>query len=147
MINYKGAGLKNIWLANGYEVKDTKYGTATAVEDVEGLHRAIGQSILNSKPKLSGEEFRFFRKELNMSQQAAGNMLGYEAQTVAIWEKEDKVPKSADLLIRGLYTEKVIHENVALGELIDCVNQMDVTIEEDKRVFTDTESGWVPIAA
>ena len=147
MLNYRGAGLENVWLLNGYKVKETKYGTATSVEDIEGLHNAIGQSILNSKPKLSGEEFRFFRKEMGMSQQVVADKMGCEAQTVANWEKEDRAPKSADLLIRALYTEIVIHENVEINKLIECVNTMDAIVNEGKRVFQETETGWTVNAA
>jgi len=37
--------------------------------DVEGLHKLIG-TIIAKRPKLSGKELQFLRKEMEMSQRA-----------------------------------------------------------------------------
>jgi hypothetical protein len=37
MYGYDDAGLRNVWLANGYTVRKTRYGKAVAIENVGGL--------------------------------------------------------------------------------------------------------------
>ena len=51
MIRYRGACLPNIWLENGYIEKETPYGEAVAVEDVQGLYSAIDKEM----KRLGGE--------------------------------------------------------------------------------------------
>jgi len=36
MYHYTDAGLKNVWLTNGYQQQNTPYGRVVAVQDVEG---------------------------------------------------------------------------------------------------------------
>lgn len=42
LFHYTSCGLRNIHLRNGFQEKEAPYGRAIAVQDVEGLHRAIG---------------------------------------------------------------------------------------------------------
>lgn len=142
MFKYKGCGLKNIYLSNGYIEKKTHYGKVVSIEDVEGLHRAIGSFLIKNKEKLSGAEFRFLRKEMNMSQKTFGELIGVEGQSVAIWEKLGKIPKYADLFIRLFYMGRVIHENTVICELVDRLNEMDQQ-ENQKFIFKETDSGWI----
>ena len=37
---YTESGLTNVWLANGYTIRKTKYGEGVSVQDVDGLTRA-----------------------------------------------------------------------------------------------------------
>ena len=41
MIRYNDAGLRNVWLQNGYAEKRTAYGKGLVIEDVEGLAHAV----------------------------------------------------------------------------------------------------------
>ena len=47
MIRYHDAGLRNVWLQNGYEEKRTAYGKGLVIEDVEGL--AAGRAGLRAR--------------------------------------------------------------------------------------------------
>lgn len=57
--HYTACGLDNVWLANGYKVKATRHGHAVAVDDVDGLHQLIAQTLIDKPVSLSGKEFRF----------------------------------------------------------------------------------------
>ncbi|WP_201779592.1 helix-turn-helix domain-containing protein [Azospirillum thiophilum] len=87
MYHYTECGLPNVWLANGVKPHATPYGEAMVIENVEGLHRAIGMQLVHRKPYLTGCEFRFLRKELDLSQNALAGYFGNDAQSVALWEK------------------------------------------------------------
>lgn len=115
MYHYLECGLKQVWLSNGYRRVDTPYGEATEIENVEELHRAIARTLM-TRPRLSGAEFRFLRRELNLSQAALAEMLGNSEQSVALWEKGRGAPKWADRLIRAFYREHA-EGNARLNEI------------------------------
>ncbi len=137
--HYTESVLNNIYLLNGFEVVDTPYGKATSVEDVEGLHKLIG-SHLCMKQKLTGEEFRFLRKEMGLSQSGLGKILGVTDQALAKWEKNGRVPLTADRFIRLLYLES-INENIKIKSFIDQINETDR--DEFLRFEIEaTDQGW-----
>ena len=121
--HYTDSGLRNIWLVSGFDVVETEYGTAVAIHDVAGLHRAIGETLAK-KAWLTGAEVRFLRKEMDMSQRALGQLLGNTDQAVAKWEKLGKVPKTADRMIRLIYLEH-IGGNVPIRQTIERINDTD----------------------
>ncbi|MEE9869405.1 MAG: hypothetical protein PBV86_01370 [Delftia lacustris] len=106
MYHYTDGGLRNVWLANGYEVRKTPFGEAVAIRDLEGLSEAICRALVEKAKPLTKTEFRYIRTSgLLLSQANLGSALGVDAQTVARWEKETKIPKMADKMIRLIYLE------------------------------------------
>lgn len=145
MYHYTDSGLRNVWLANGYHELETEYGKAVSIENIEGLHRALGESLAKHKSRLTGAEFRFLRKELGLSQAKFGQAFDYDAQTVALWERKGRVPKWADRMIRLMYLESIA-QGSKVKELIDRLNDLDRT-EAEMRVFQETKKGWMQKAA
>jgi DNA-binding transcriptional regulator YiaG len=141
MYNYVGCGLRNVWLVNGFEIRETPYGESVAIENVLGLHRAIGEWLINSSGRLSGPEFRFLRKEQELSQRSLGDVLGADEQSVARWEKgRQRVPKWADHFVRGLYNQ-YINGDGTLKELIDRINSLEERRHEGLK-FSLNHSHW-----
>lgn len=103
MYHYTDGGLRNTWLANGYERMDTPYGKAVSIQDAPGLTRAICKALIRKNSKLTGAEFRYLRQAILMSQAALGKALGRTDQAIAGWEKTSKVPKFADQMLRVFY--------------------------------------------
>ena len=137
--HYTEGGLINIWLANGYTVRKTKYGNGVSIHDVDGLHRAIAHTLAN-KPHLTGAEGRFLRKEMGMSQRGLGELLGVTDQAVALWEKKGRLPKTADRLLRLIYVE---HEggNVPIRATIQRINDIDQQGDE-QIIAEETKGRW-----
>lgn len=105
---YKSCGLSNIYLAGGFTRHKTRYGDGVSVVNVEGLHRAIGEWIICSEASLSGEQIRFLRKEMKLTQEGLAELVKLSAQQVARWEKgEFEIPGSADILVRALYKQYI----------------------------------------
>ncbi|MGO4780652.1 helix-turn-helix domain-containing protein, partial [Lysobacter sp. 2RAB21] len=101
MYRYVGCGLPNVFLRNGYEMVKTPYGEGVTIHDLDGLHQALGSTIVGSPDPLSGAEFRFIRTELELSQKMLGQLLGCNEQAVARWEKgRSKVDAPAERLLR-----------------------------------------------
>jgi len=134
MYHYIESGLRNIWLTNGYTVKKTPYGEAVSIQDAEGLHRLIG-SIIARRPRLSGPELRFLRKEMSMSQKALADFVGTTEQSVSLWERRGRVPKAEDRLIKLAYLEMIDkHGNVKIKDTINRLNELDNTTFEQLKL-------------
>lgn len=85
--HYTECGLNNIYLVNGYKFIETPRGKSVSINDIDGLHKAIGLLLVTSKKDLSGEEIRFLRLELLMSQNTLAKLLGVSEQAIRRWEK------------------------------------------------------------
>ena len=139
MYHYTESGLQNVWLKNGYIVRNTPYGKGVSIHDLEGLHKAICLALTRS-PKLTGAEFRFLRKELGMSQRGIASLLGTTEQNVSLWERRGRVPKVTDRLIKLIYLEHV-NQNVKIRELIERLNEQDTKAQEKLR-FETSDQEW-----
>ena len=107
MYHYTDGGLRNIWLTNGFERLETRYGEALTIQDLPGLTRAICKALIRKNSKLTGAEFRYLRQAMLMSQASLGRTLGRTDQAIAGWEKNSKVPKFADQMLRVVYAAHV----------------------------------------
>jgi len=139
MYHYTESGLPNVWLTNGYKVRKYEDGDAVAIADAFGLNMAIGRRLA-AKGYLTGKEFRFLRKELDLSQNRLANWIGLSEDMVSKWERLGRVPKMACRFIQGIYLEK-IDGNVKITEMVERLANLDREIE-DRMVFEDTTAGW-----
>lgn len=138
---YRECGLDNVYLLNGFTIKETRYGRAVSIGDVDGLHRALGDYLVHEKKNLSGAEVRFLRHELGLSQKALGMLLGKSDQTLARWEKEKgRIDGAADRLLRLLYQQHT-GQSEEMKSLLEWLSDLDDPIEEEIR-FEDTDQGW-----
>jgi putative transcriptional regulator len=145
--HYRESGLTNVYLVNGYEVIDSAYGKGVSIQDVDGLHAAIGLSLVRHAQELTGEEVRFLRHELDLSQAALAGLLGVEGQTVARWEKgQTKIPGPAQRLLGSLYEESVV-ENTSVSALLKRLSDLDADLHRLLTLAFSKDGAWVPCAA
>lgn len=140
---YTECGLDNIYLMNGFKFRNTPRGKAVSINDVDGLHKAIGLYLVTNKKDLSGVEVRFLRDEMLMSQYTLGKLLGVSDQAVRRWEGgKVEIPKPSEFLLRLLYREHVCDKSgkisATLKEIADLENQMS----DQPILFKDTAKGW-----
>jgi transcriptional regulator with XRE-family HTH domain len=116
---------------------------------VHGLHRAIAMLLTKTNQSLSGSQFRFLRKELELSQEMLGKLLGYtDGQQIAKWEKGARLPKLIDGTIRKLYLESIDEKNIAFNVILKKLQEFDSDHHNAKLIFSDTpKKGWVARAA
>jgi len=137
--HYTESGLTNVWLANGFTIRKTKYGEGVSIHDVDGLHRSVAQALAN-KPRLTGAEVRFLRKEMGLSQRGLGELVGVTDQAVALWERKGRLPKTADRLLRLIYIE---HDkgNAPIRTTIRRINDMD-SQEHGQIIAQEDKGNW-----
>ena len=139
--HYRECGLTNIHLLNGFTYKETRHGRVVSIQDMDGLHRAIGTHLAKEKRALTGAELRFFRIELGLSQTMLGMLLGKTGQSVASWEKgQSRIDATADRVVRLLYNQQT-GANEGIRSALQELAALDDSAEEEV-CFEDTDEGW-----
>ncbi len=142
MYHYRGAGLDNVYLINGYH--EVEYGdeVATSVVNVEGLHKAIATVVICQSDRLTGQEIRFFRNEMNMPQAALADLMDIDVQTIANWEKGiHEISGPADKLLRLFAGEQLLNSKSKIGKLLKQFAVVNNHLVE-KLCFKETAEGW-----
>lgn len=105
-MQYPAGPLKNVWLRNGYELLEDKWGSTIKYVDLAGLARALLNAVMEKPGRLSGGELAYLRQKLDLSQSQCANLLGVEEQTLSLWERgKHPVPQACDALFRKICVE------------------------------------------
>ena len=141
MYHFTDGGLRNVWLKNGYMEKDTPYGKAVSFYDLPGLTKTICDALVRKPGKLNSAEFRYIRNAMELSQRSLGKLLGCSEQAVAKWEKQGRIPKAEDFLIRRIYAEKLggdreIEAVVEMLNAIDGISHSKIIVSQDHEKWT-----------
>lgn len=145
-LHYRMCGLDDVYLTSGYEVTETEYGRGVVIQNVDGLHRAIGDFLARHKKALNGKEVRFLRHEMDLTQAQLSDIMRVTDQTVARWEKgEVAIPGPAEMLLRAVYLCH-IDGSVDARAIAATLREMD-SPTSDRQLFAPTDRGWEPIAA
>ena len=143
MFHYTDGGLRNVWLANGYEIKKTPFGEGVAFHNLDGLTTSICIALTKKAGVLTGSEFRYIRSAgMLLSQPALGKLMGIDGQSVARWEKKGKVPKWADKLVRLLYLAQA-QGNEPISAAVDRVKTVERLIKQ-RIVVKESRGQWKP---
>jgi DNA-binding transcriptional regulator YiaG len=147
MYHFKECGLDYIWLCNGFERRETARGEVIKINDLKGLHAAIANWIVKNPEPLRGQEVKFLRSMLGISQDALGKVLRQSRATVARWEGSPTkaIPAASDSWFRVVYSKK-INGDKGVGALIDLLMEIDDLVHSKpsfrKAQFRDNENGW-----
>jgi len=142
---YTESGLDFIYLVKGYEYVDSPRGTSVRIHDIDGLHAAIGKFLVRERGTLSGQEVRFLRSELLLSQRNLASILGVTEQTVRRWEHGGvPIPATSDAALRGLYMEH-IGGNASVTSTLRKIADLDDEIDRLELLLEETPEGWVAV--
>ena len=143
MYHYTDGGLRNVWLANGYEITQTPYGEGVSFHNLDGLTRSICMALTRKASPFTGAEFRYIRSAgMLLSQPALGKLMGIDGQSVARWEKTSKVPLWADKLVRLLYTAQVKGDE-PIAKAVERIKTVERLIKQ-KIVIRESGGQWRP---
>ena len=141
--HYTACGLPDVWLANGFTVRQTSEGEAFHIDQVKDLHQAIGLSIVEKEGLLTSDEFRFLRTEMCFSRRSLGELLDISGETIKKWESgENDIQKTADACLRNLYLHHIHNDTVKA--LISSINSHER--QETKICLSKTTQGWLKTA-
>ncbi len=140
-LHYTLCGLDNILLLNGYTIKETPAGRGISIQDVKGLHEAIGLHVAKEKRILTGKEIKFLRKEMDMTQSQLARLLDCDVQTVARWEREEAENRAGINLLRTLYVEHVNKTELA-RDVLEKLAEMDVLEEAQMNLSLGHNNHW-----
>jgi len=149
VFHYEACGLDNIQLANGFHVKETEHGRGVSIEDIDGLHQAIARGIITSQSRMRGQEVRFLRSLLDISQKNLGRLLGQGRATVARWEerRNTPIPPAADRALRLYYGAKIDGDAVMtqLLEIMEEIDELEHRLATyELQQFKSEEGHWEP---
>lgn len=144
MYHYTECGLDNVWLQNGYAEHQTPYGRGVAVSDADQLHQVLAVAIAKKAGRITGQELRFLRSMLDLSQGALGATLGVKDQSISLWERKDSITTAAEAVVRMLVVEK-LDGNSQIADLLSRIAKLDtaghfVAKESRARGWTTTVS-------
>jgi DNA-binding transcriptional regulator YiaG len=125
---YAESGLKGVFLHNGFTRHMLGDEEFVAITDTAGLHRAIGRTLVLNQKALAGDEVRFLRKEMDLTQAGLGGLMGYSSQQIARWEKsESAIAEPANRLLRAVYLLKTMapEERADFLQILQEVEGMD----------------------
>ncbi len=143
MYHYTDGGLRNVWLANGYEIKKTPFGEGVAFHNLDGLTTSICIALTKKAGVLTGSEFRYIRSAgMLLSQPALGKLMGIDGQSVARWEKTGKVPKWADKLVRLMYLAQA-QGNEPISSAVERVKTVERLVKQ-RIVVKESRGQWKP---
>ena len=95
--HYTECGLPNVYIVGITVASDGTIG----IPNIISLHKAIAKAILEKNSRLTGEEIKFLRTEMGMTQTQLSDHLGVDIKTVQRWEKNDNsIGKAEDMVIR-----------------------------------------------
>ena len=140
--HYKASGLDYVYLANGFARQGTEYGSGVSIDDLDNLHGEIARHVVGSPSRLRGQEVRFLRSMLDVSQAGLARILGAQRVTVARWEAKPHapIPGTADRALRLFFALKMEGDRAA-SDLVDMLAEIDEA-EHGDTVFEETPNGW-----
>ena len=135
--HYTECGLGNVYLVGGYEIVESPTSRHITITDIDGLHKVIGQFLIHKKKDLDGDEIRFLRHELGLSQAILAGLLDVSGQAINRWERsKSNINKPAEALIRVLYAEHIKDKSgikEMLKKIVALEDQMDERLTLRKR--------------
>ncbi len=144
LYRYKACGLDDVYLLNGYELVETGYGKGVQIENIQALHKAIALYLVRMQKPLKAKEFRFLRKQLDLTQKELGALMKVDAQTVARYEKaESEIPGPTDFLLRMLCAIELMPSDKRDEFLEEIKNILAAEAHNHNPIYLrETARGW-----
>lgn len=102
LYQYTACGLDYVYLRDGYTVRETRHGRGISIHDAHALHETIARAITTRPQPLRGQEVRFLRSQMKLSQEGLARVLRTKPLTVTRWEAKPnhRISGAADAALR-----------------------------------------------
>ena len=144
-VRYTGCGLDYVILRNGFTLKTFGETTAISISDIDALWEVIAQTIVTSKPRLEGQDVRFLRGKMSLTQDELAQAFGVTRQTIIGWERyrNDPIPETPDRLLRLLYDAEA--ESGIFGQSsVQSLTNLNQAPELPISAFEHLQTNWQP---
>lgn len=143
MHHYTGCGLDYIWLVNGFDYVDTPYGRAVRIHNLPGLLKVIAERVVSGPARLRGQEVRFLRSMLDLSQDGLARALGQTRPSVARWEgqRDKAIPGASDHALRLFYAAQMAGGSAA-KQISDMLKELDEIEHGARQEHFQEVDGW-----
>lgn len=144
--HYTECGLDNIYLVNGFKITKTNKGDEEIfIHDIHGLHKKIANTLVFKRGLLAGNEIKFIRTTMDLSQTSLGRLLGLDYQTILGWEKNKfPISKTADHFLRIIFFSYLNREvDCTIYDKISEIADIDSEEVEATRIeLKEVEDEW-----
>ncbi len=133
--HYTECGLDNVIINGAAFIKDDNDDETISIPYINGLHRAIAQSIVTQKGSMTGKELRFLRTELGMTQAQMAELVHHKPLSINRWENgKVSIDGNAEVLIRRHAAETLgldlkISTKELSGWCVASAKDMPITID------------------
>lgn len=132
---YEECGLDYVTIRNMRVLVDDSGEETYCLPNITSLHKLIAASLIMRRHGLLGQELRFLRTELGLTQAELGQLVKKDHQTIGRWERgETPIDENAEVVIRTYAAEALnIPREASIEELARrCVPSAEIeTIEID----------------
>jgi putative transcriptional regulator len=141
--HYTDSGLDYVYLVGGVSRKETAHGVGYAIADLDNLHKAIAKYVVTSPGRICGQEVRFLRSVLELSQTSLAKIIGVDRSTVARWESKphEAITDMADSTIRLVYAAHQDATSV-IKEVMEVLRAEDEKVHGERKFTLDFDNGW-----
>lgn len=139
--HYTESGLLNVYI-EGIKVEvDDDGDEIITVPAINELHHVIATGIINHAKGMSGDELRFLRSEMGLSQAELAGLVHKDKQSIGRWERgEFEIDSGSETIVRRAAIEKLrLKVKASMDELskrsVPTVGEQPIRI---KKVDNDT---------
>ena len=138
-----GVGLSNVYLRNGFTVEDSDGDETISYENLTGLYFEISRAIASTPFTMRAEEFRFMRKQLQMSQADIAALFDKSDQAIAKWEKGLlPVPKAESTLLKIFWLSQKVRASEFKNIALNFNTPVDVQDQTATYAFNFKDGMW-----
>lgn len=106
--HYTESGLLNVIISGILVEVDDEGDDVITIPAVNELHHVIALGIVNHESGMTGDELRFLRTEMGLTQAELANLVHRDKQSIGRWERgEVDIDSSAETLVRRMSIEKL----------------------------------------
>ena len=121
---YVECGLSNVVIHGIRVVVDDEGDEVITIPAINELHRVIAGGIVQHEHGMSGDELRFLRTEMGMTQAELARLVHRDKQSVGRWERGEKELDSASETVIRRHTIESLGLDIPLG--IEELSQMSI---------------------
>lgn len=106
--HYTECGLMNVYIDGIAVEMDDDGDEIITIPAVNELHHVIALGIVQHEKGMSGDELRFLRTEMGLTQAELANLVHRDKQSIGRWERDEiDIDSTSEAIIRRMAIEKL----------------------------------------